>query len=373
MIQTQEELDAALDRTHTVEVVVSPNGPLPPGNQAYAALHDLPHNGFLFTPRELLHAIGCKTAALPVSAQDECLKSAWLYTNILDLEGPHLSFHGDYGSDLQIARSQEIGIGMLCLIAERFFHIPWDQLGPLPGQGKRFDYRGMTPQLRCIFEAKGTSRRASQASQIESGLDKKIAHHNRGEQFDVELIISSCIEHDGHPPRIVLADPDKSSLKHLYDRGDDRYFRLKHYCRVLQYVGLPRSAYHLNLYAREYLDERRSLYRTIINEKEERGYLDSVTIDGDEFLGRWFDNWLPSQSARYKRLYEKMSQLPLSGASKRRSVFQGMRRDVYEAGIAPEPFSQPLLDEKIRKKYRRLNQSGVSVFADGTVMAFRQQ
>ena len=62
---------------------------------------------------------------------------------------------------------------MMCLIAERYFGIPWDQLGPLPGQGKRFDYRGITGQLQCIFEAKGTSHSANQNAQINSGLDKK--------------------------------------------------------------------------------------------------------------------------------------------------------------------------------------------------------
>jgi hypothetical protein len=373
MITTQQQLDVALDRPHLVQVHISPDGPLPQNKQVYNSLTTLPQQGFSFTPRELLHAIGCKTAALPTSDQDECLKSAWLYTNILDLEGPYLLFRGAYGSDLQISRSQEIGIGMLCLIAERHSGIPWDQLGPLPGQGKRFDYRGSTPRLRCIFESKGTSHRSNQRTQILSGLDKKTAHHARGEHFDVELIISFCIEHNDGPPRIVLADPDKSSFEELYARGDDRYFRLKHYCRVLQYVGLPRSSYYLNRYAREYLHTRRSVYRTILDEKADRGHLESVTIDGDEFLGRWYDNWLPDRSKRYQRLYNMALKLEFADTSKRRSVFQGIRRDVYEAGLTSEPFSQPLLDEKAKRKYRRLDQSGVSVFPDGTVMAFRQR
>ncbi len=373
MIQTQDQLDAALDRTHTLPVVVSAAGPLPAGNPAYNAIRALPQAGFSFTPRELLHAIGCKTAALPISPRDECLKSAWLYTHILDLEGPHLAFQGGYGADLQIARSQELGIGMLCLIAERYFGIPWDQLGPLPGKGKRFDYRGATPQLRCIFEAKGTSHRTNQANQIDSGLEKKAAHHARGEQFDVELIISSCIEHNGHRPRIMLADPDKSSFKELYERGDNRYFRLKHYCRVLQYVGLPRSAYHLNRFAREYLDKRLSMYKMIFTENDDVGYLESVTVDGDIFLGRWFDSWLPSDSKRYKRLYDKTSEFQLSPATRRRSVFQGLRRDVYESGFQPNPFSSPMIEEKERLKYRQAHKRGVSVFPDGTVMMFRQE
>lgn len=370
MIRTQHQLDTILDRLHTVRVDVSPQGPLPQGNNNYAVIRALSQTGFSFTARQLLHAIGCKTAALPVSASDECLKSAWLYTNILDLEGPYLAFQGAYGGDLQTPRSQEIGIGMMCLIAERCFGIPWDQLGPLPGQGKRFDYRGVSGVLQCIFESKGTSYRSNQSGQIENGLDKKSAHHARGEHFDVELIISFYVGHNGDEPRILLADPDKSSFKELFSRSDDRYFRLKHYCRVLQYVGLPKSAYYLNRYAMDYLYGRRSIYKTLINEKEDRGYLQSINIDGDEFLGRWFNSWLPKESVRYKRLYKKETFFNEGG--EHRSVFQGIRRDVYEAGLQPEPFSHPLLRMNEMEKYSLFQQMRVSVFADGTVMIFRQ-
>ena len=368
----QEDLDRCLDRDHTVRVIISSNGPLPQGNVAYAPLLALEQTGFVFTPRELLHAIGCKTAALPSSARDECLKVAWLYIDILDLEAPHLSFRGLYGSDLQISRSQEVGIGMMCLIAERYFGIPWDQLGPLPGQGKRFDYRGTNGTLNCIFESKGTSRRGKQRAQINNGLQKKDAHHARGERFDVELIISTYFGHDGDAPRILLADPDKKSLKELYGRGNDRYFRLKHYCRVLQYIGLPNSAFRLNLHAREYLDNRRSIYRTILDEKSERGYLQSLFVAGDEFLGRWFDSWLPRDSIRYQKLMEMHKHVSLNQITEGRMIFQGLRRDVYESGLTAEPFSNPLLDKEERNKYRIYDQSGVSVFPDGTVMIFRQ-
>ena len=373
MIKTQQQLDDCLDRLHTVQVSISPAGPLPQDNAAYALIGTLPQGGFSFTPRQLLHAIGCKTASLPKSSTDECLKSAWLFTNILDLEGPHLSFQGTYGSDLQISRSQEIGIGMLCLIAERCFGIPWDQLGSLPGHGKRFDYRGKSDHLECIFESKGTSHKGNQYAQINNGLNKKVAHHARGEYFDVELIVSFFVGRNKDEPRIMLADPNKSSLKELFDRGNDRYFRLKHYCRVLQYVGLPKSAYKLNRYALEYLYNRKSIYKTIIEEKNERGYLQSVTINGDEFLGRWFDSWLPKDSLRYKSLYETEKNLHITVSGKHRSVFQGVRRDVYEDGLTHKPFSQPLMNKQEINRYHSFNQCGVSVFADGTIMIFRQE
>ncbi len=372
MILTQQQLDTCLDRLHTVQVDISPEGPLPPGNAAYASLAMLQQRGFSFTPRQLLHAIGCKTVALPASESDECLKVAWKFTKILNLESPNLSFQGAYG-DLQTIFSQEIGIGMTCLIAERCFGIPWDQIGSLPGRGRRFDYRGISGQLKCIFESKGTSHRGNQDGQIDRGLKKKRAHHARGEYFDVELIISFCIGHDGDTPRILLADPDKSSFKELYDRGNDRYFRLKHYCRVLQYVGLPKSAYLLNRYALEYLYDRRSIYHTIIDEKNERGYLDSINIEGDEFLGRWHDSWLPKESVRYERLYKREKERSNIQSGKRRLIFQGVRRDVYDAGLKPEPFSQPLIGKQDAERYRFFDQSGVSVFPDGTVMIFKQE
>jgi len=373
MNRSQEDLDRCLDRTHTVHVEISPASPLLQANQAYDAIRNLPETGFSFTPRELLHAIGCKTAAIPASAQDECLKSAWLYTYILDLEAPYLRFQGSYGSDLQAARSQEIGIGVMCLLADRYFDIPWDQLGSLPGRGKRFDYRGTNGHCDCIFEAKGTCHIGYQSSQILSGLDKKNAHHARGERFDVELIISSFIGRGGDPPNILLADPDKRSFKQLYSRGDERYYRLKHYCRVLQFIGLPSSAYHLNLYAMEYLDNKRSVYRTIMDEKRDRGFLESITIAGDEFLGRWFVSWLPKASIRYKRLYEKEKDLRVLFFSEKRSVFQGLRRDIYESGLSEEPFSKPLLRKGTTRRYHRFDKAGVSVFPDGTVMIFRQK
>jgi hypothetical protein len=373
MVRTQQELDRLLDRQHTARVIISDDSPLPEDRDVYDPLWMLPILGFSFTPRELLHAIGCKTAALPLSAKDECLKSAWLYTNILDLEGPHLSFKNLYGSDLQIARSQEIGIGMMCLIAERYFNIPWDQLGPLPGRGKRFDYRGHNGSINCIFESKGTSHIHNQSKQIDNGIEKKNEHHARGDHFDVELIISSYIGQNGGPPRIVLADPDKSSLKELYFRGDDRYFRLRHYCRVLQYVGLPESAFKLNQFAREYLDNRLSLPKTILDEKRERGFLQKVTIEGDEFFGRWHDSWLPKDSTRYARLIKEDKVLRSRLPSPALKVFQGLRRDIYESGLSDEPFSHHLIKKKEINTYRSYKKAGVSVFPDGTVMIFRQE
>lgn len=370
-ITSQSRLDESLDRIHTFNVEISPHGPLPITNSAYNSIRNLAETGFTFTPRELLHAIGCKTAALPVTSQDECLKAAWLYTYILDFESPYLAFRGTYGSDLQGPRSSEIGIGMMCLLAKEYFSIPWDQLAPLPGRGMRFDYRGTNGRLDCIFESKGTSHLGNQKSQIDDGLAKKEAHHRRGECFDVELIISSYIGRDSGAPRMVLADPAKASFRELYEKGDNRYHRLKHYCRVLQFIGLPDSAYRLNRYARDYLYFGKSLRRTIIDEKRREGFLKSLKVGGDEFLGRWFDSWLPKHSKRYSRLYGKEKELD-QFLGRGRSVFQGVRKDVYEAAMMTEPFSHSLLTDEDTARYESLDKKRVSVFPDGTIMVFKQ-
>lgn len=372
MFNSQIDLDNSLDREHAIQVVVDHLHPLPNNTPAYEKISGIEQTGFSFTPRDLLHAIGCKTAALPSSKKDECIKSAWLYVNILDLQGDHLSFHGDYGADLQTPRSQEIGIGFTCLIGERYFGIPWDQLGPLPGTGKRFDYRGSRDGLDGIFEAKGTSHQSNQITQIKSGIEKKEAHHERNEHFDVELIVSAFIGRNNDSPRIVLADPDKSSLSNLYRRGDVRYYRLKHYCRVLQFIGLPESAYYLNRFATDYLDNKNSINSTILPEKSHEGLLTSIKVNNETFLGRWFTSWLPKDSRRYKSYerYDDRFSVERFGWKEFR-VFQGVLQEVYRSGMGNDPFSHKLLTSNEIVQFTDYGDSKVSVFPDGTILIFK--
>jgi hypothetical protein len=293
---TQNELDVALDQPRTFAVQISPAAPLPPNRPVYDPIRQLPQTGFDFTLRELLHAVGSKVAALPAGLQDHCLRASLFLTYTLDLEADEVCFHPHPDSDLVTPLSQAVGIGMVCLLANRFFNVPWDQLGSLPGPGLRFDYRGRGPGIEGIFESKGTRHRGNQSGQIDQGIAKKVAHHQRGDHFDVELIVSTFIGETGTTPRILIGDPDFDELARIYGEADDRFFRLRHYARILQFVGLPRSAFLLNAYAKQYWRGDRVLSRTIMEEKDEIGYLTPLQLGTHRYFGRWFDTVVPENS-----------------------------------------------------------------------------
>jgi hypothetical protein len=161
MPRTQQELDAALDRQHTFAVEISPAAPLPQNRPVYDPIRQLPVTGFRFTMRELLHAIGSKTAALPMNQYDECMRVSLWYESIMDFDAPNLYFFHHPDSDFVTPISQGIGIGMMCLLIYGLFNVPWDQLGSLPGPGLRFDYRarrngfdGLSPKAHGTEENK---------------------------------------------------------------------------------------------------------------------------------------------------------------------------------------------------------------------------
>lgn len=369
---TQQELDTALDRQHTFAVAISPDAPLPQNQPVYDPIRQLPQTGFRFTLRELLHAIGSKTAALPINQQDDCIRASLLYTYILDLNADNLCFLPYPDSDLATPRSQEIGIGMVCLLANQMFNVPWDQLGSLPGQGLRFDYRGRRNGFDGIFESKGTRHRGNQNGQIDHGIQKKAAHHDRGDRFDVELIVSTFIGTAGTTPRILIGDPNFDEFANIYEEADDRFFRLRHYARILQFVGLPRSAFLLNTYARRYLRGEKTISATIIEEKEQIGYLESLHIGGQRYFGRWFDTVVPENSLRYSADRYSKWLGETNERRRRRRVFQGMRDDVYFAGSGGEPFSHNLLTKaEIERSMHDAGQR-ISIFPDGTIQIFIQ-
>lgn len=369
---TQQELDQALDLTRTLPVEISADGPLPVANAAYDPIRGLPATWFEFTARELLHAIGSKTAALPSSAQDDCLRASLLYTYILDLSRDGIFFKPGIESDLKTPRSQEIGIAFTCLVASRHFGVPWDQLGPLPGPGLRFDYRGTNNGFDGIFESKGTGYRGNQSGQIAHGLQKKNAHHQRGERFDVELVVSACIGTRPTQGRIVIADPNFDDLAEIFDAADNRFFRLRHYARTLQFIGLPKSAFELNRYALRYLKGERQISTTIQYEKEIDGGLDIELFAGRKYVGRWFKTVAPEGSKRYpKKRYgeERLSKLR---DSQSRLVFQGLRKEIFDAGMYPAPFEHEMLSREDVLAERSDSSRPISLLPDGTIQVFQE-
>jgi hypothetical protein len=372
LVATQQELDAVLNRQHVFNVDLSPDAPLPHNRPIYDPVRQLTQTGFRLTLRELLHAIGSKTAALPSNRQDDCIRASLLYTYILDLEADNLCFLPYADSDLVTPRSQEVGIGMVCLLANRLFDVPWDQLGSLPGQGLRFDYRGRRDKFDGIFESKGTRHRGNQKGQIANGLEKKEAHHARGDHFDVELIVSTFIGTVGTIPRILIGDPNFDEFARLYDQSDDRFFRLRHYARILQFVGLPQSAFLLNTYAKKYLKGEMVIADTILDEKDTTSYLEVQELGGQRYFGRWFSTIIPENSTHYDMGRYRRWLAETNEHLRRRRVFQGMREDVYRAGFEGQPFSQDLLSkEEIDRSLTGIRQIA-SLFPDGTIQLFEQ-
>lgn len=290
---TQAQLNTALDRIWNINVEVSPLAPLPETN-VYDPVRQIVENGFPITLRELLHAIGVKTANLPANQRDAAINASLKYLHLLDLDGDNLGFLPFDDTDLITTQSQETGIGIMCLLARRLYQISWDQIEPLPAPGLRFDYRGRQNGFAGIFESKGTRNRATQNSQIRHGLRKKQAHHERGDTFDVELIISTHIGWQNTAPRILIGDPSFDRLAEIYRDTDESFFRLRHYARVLQFIGLPRSSYFLNETAKEQLHRKKAppfeqlppvVIQQIIGEKEEIGYLEPLLHGGAEVCG----------------------------------------------------------------------------------------
>ncbi len=79
---TQAQLDALLSREHVIPVTLSEIAPLT-DSPTYDPLRELAETGLTITLRELVHAIGSKTAALPSSQTDHCIIAGMLYTYVL--------------------------------------------------------------------------------------------------------------------------------------------------------------------------------------------------------------------------------------------------------------------------------------------------
>jgi hypothetical protein len=360
MALTKKERIELLNKKYKMDVDIYPGAPLSPKN-SYDVIRNLPGTGFNFRLKELLHAIGSKTAALPKYQIDEALRSAHLYLNILDLESDTLAYRVNIDPDLQIARSQEIGIGFTCLLANRYFKIPWSRLESIPGNQTRFDYRGQNNGTNCIFEAKGTKNIGNQTTQLKNGLKKKKHFHKKNQFHDVELIISSFVGDQGTTPRLLIGDPDYIVPEYTFSDEARFFYQLRHYSRIFQFAGMSREAYYLYKYSQNY-------YKYGNVEGIFWGYppffdreIQEYNFMNQRFWGTWSDSWLPKESNRYKNL----NKYDYSSDSKYNfRIFQGIRSDVTELLLLKPTGIRELVNlenEDIAEN------TDVSIFSDGSI------
>jgi hypothetical protein len=376
---TQQELNVILDTSFTIPVLV--RNETFPNNIPYQQLNNITNNGFSFTARELLHAIGSKTASLPTSNLDECVNAAYLYSHLLDFQGQNLGFKTtvNIDSDLQTNRSNEIGIGVGCLLANKLFNVDWDTLESIKGQGKRFDYRATNLGQNYAYEFKGTKHRRKQNKQVENGIAKKTEMHQRNENYDVELIISTYLGFSNQIPRIVLADPPFQGFKNEFTEDADMLYRLRHLSRIAQFMGnTPLSRVYYNQ-SKEFIVKRditqiqgdvERLIRAEIPEIGNQLYIGKIAtenIENRNFIGRWVSYWQPES----KRLKRKSFELPKFSENEEIEIFQGVESALYQSMTENKIYN---LKEKLRFEKQNLkSNSGVEYtkFSDGTIMGIR--
>lgn len=375
----QETLDALLSKEVRLPIDLAQHAE-PPRTPPYAPLFELQKNGLKFTLRSLFHAIGCKTARLSMREQEEAVHSAYLFTKVLDLRRNDIGISKDhlgYDSDLLGNRSNEIGIGVACLLAWEVWRAPWDQMEPIPGSKSRFDFRAKIGDLRAIFEAKGASNQATHKKQIEDGLRKKREHHKRSEHFDIELIIATHLASYGEGSRITVADPPFLVPEWAFTSFGDNFFAHRHWARVLNFIGdfaTARMIYEISL---EMLGGEA---RFQAGPRYWPHALDEVYIGERLFSGTWrrgivgdsLDEHGVSAATRQKNQRTRTLVGRIDRHGPAISIFQGLDASVLEtlrSGDIPATGFSP--DRSVIRQ--SMTDSGVvaSVFPDGTALAVR--
>jgi hypothetical protein len=241
------------------------------------------------------------------------------------------------------------------------------------GRGKRFDYRApLGSRGKGIFEAKGTKYKKNQAGQILKGLDKKKAHHRRGENFDVELIVSTCVGVGKSRPRILVADPEFQEDVLLFGPLADKYYRLRHYAKVLQFLAMPKLARQYYVESNQMIDDtyivqNDGIDKTIPEPMNVKKKISNVWINGVEYSGSWESNIIPEKSKRYEHLKEKLPQKSIEV-----EVFRGIKKETLNLLQAGRVNEIELGSWEITKGSNFTDQGyAVSVFPDGTILSVR--
>ncbi len=376
---TQQELDRLLDTNFTIPVEI--RTATFPNNTPYPQLNNIDQTGLEITARELLHAIGSKTAALPANYQDDCIHSAFKFLHLLDFEGENLGYKAtiNLGSDLQTNTSNEIGVGVGCLVASKLFNVDWDTLEAVAGRGVRFDYRATNPGQNYVYEFKGTKHRRNQIRDIASGLSKKETMHNRNEQYDVELIVSTHFGNSNEPPRIILADPPFEGFQNEFTEEAGIVYRLRHLARIAQFIGDTKLSRVLYMQSREFITKKddsqiqelgETLQRRVIKSSEPQKLLEKTTaikIDNKNFIGQWVSSLQPEG----KTNKGKIIKLPKFADKGKVEIFQGASIDLYKT-MTETSLSDLKQNLKYdREKIKANNNIEYTTFGDGTVMGFR--
>ncbi|WP_253993383.1 hypothetical protein [Myxococcus qinghaiensis] len=272
---------------------------------------------------------------------------------------------------------------MMCLFASRLWNIPWDQLESIPAPGKRFDYRGSNNSIRGIFEAKGTKYSRNQGAHIKHGVEKKAEHHKRGERYDVELIVSTCVAAKEGRSRIMVADPEFDFGELAFGPDSSYFFRLRHYARVLHYAGLTPLARNIYEEAVEMLRPSLRLYNRLQISPATRFssrqniQLSQVRAGKRDYLGKWIDYQIPpddpesSFSIKPRKAAKLLSVFP-----KKLQLFQGIDLDIFES-IQSGRISKLTVDSAPSTPSHEVIAPGeeiapgiqASIFPDGSIMA----
>lgn len=373
MTTDQTVLNALLERVHNISVEVHEDGPIP-NTHKYQPIQNIVQNGFSFRAMDFFHCIGTKMVNLPLGDSDEALNFASAYIKILDLEAPNLTYKSglNYGSDVQTMYSHGVGVGMSCLIASSCFGIPIDQFEPIPGRGTRFDYRGISSGLTYLIESRGTKYGYEQNSQVEGGLRKKGVIINRGDKFDVGLIVSTFIGEDPMIPNILVADPEYN--EYIFKGDSKALFRYRHFTRVMQFIGatpLARALYLESNNIRNGRPSKRFFFKD--RNVDTMGYMTGIEVDKSFYVGHWSDNWIPKESLRYSRLAKIKLPTPLESQPKLKlSVFRGLLDINLKAIINGEVEEIDIPTGDKLTTIKETSEGNISsVLPDGTILVFK--
>lgn len=360
------------DLQQNIKIVLGEDdrGRLPKGG-VYDPLIALEKVGVTFKPIDLLHVLGCKLAKLPSTELDRCISAAGLYRELLVVDSQkNLNMQHLHDPDVQGPRSQELGIGLSCLLANQAFSVPWEALEPIVAPGRRFDYRGEVARpdgstLKLLIEAKGTTDHRKQDAKIGDGLDKKAVWHAKGRPVDVELVVSVHVPYQGRG-RIIVADPPMDDVTNAFWDGAPEFFRLRHYARAATCAGAPAIGMYLRREAdalRRFLPEFEAELLSVPPGSWIRADLQGMAqyrANDQVFLGQWLSTAKLPREPKHRRRHQWIIE-----KAKGTDAFLGIDRAVLGPLLS-------LAEEAMPKDARVSEGRDVSsVFNDGTILVIR--